>query len=59
MNDAVYEGLKRTDADVRIDAVKLKIAEMSLESNKAKMDTYLHELESGKGKAHHVAQGMR
>ncbi|MBH1980306.1 hypothetical protein I8H83_02740 [Candidatus Saccharibacteria bacterium] len=57
MNDAVYEGLKRTDADVRIDAVKLKIAEMSLESNKAKMDTYLHELESGKGKAHHVAQG--
>ena len=57
VNDAVYEGLKRTDADVRIDAVKLKIAEMSLESNKAKMDTYLHELESGKGKAHHAARG--
>lgn len=57
VNDAVYEGLKRTNADVRIDAVKLKIAEMSLESNKAKMDTYLHELESSKGKNYHAGRG--
>ena len=59
LNEAAYEELKRTDPKVRMESVQLKIADMTLNANKAKMDTYLHELESAKGAAHHAGQGDR
>ena len=57
LNDAAYEELKRTDPKVRFESVQLKIADMTLNANKAKMDTYLHELESAKGASYHAGRG--
>lgn len=58
LNKSAYEELKRKDPKVRFEAVQMKIAEMSLEVNKAKMSAYLEELQSEKGGQLHGARDV-
>lgn len=57
LNESAYEEMKRTDPSVRLHAVQLKIADMELNVNKAKMDTYLEDLQSKAGVKHHGLAG--
>lgn len=58
LNKAAYEELKRKDPKVRAEAVQVKIAEMELNVNKAKMETYLDELQTEKGSHIHGANDV-
>ena len=57
LNDAAYEELKRTDPKVKIAAMKLNVADMQFNVNKAEADTLLEELKSKKGAEHHGVAG--
>jgi hypothetical protein len=58
LNKSAYEELKRQDPKVRAEAVQVKIAEMEMTINKAKMETYLEELQTEKGAAMHGSRDV-
>lgn len=58
LNKSAYEEMKRNDPKVRADAVQVKIAEMELNVNKAKMEAYLDELQTSEGTKMHGANDV-
>lgn len=58
LNKSAYEEMKRTDPKVKAEAVQVKIAEMEMNVNKAKMETYLEELQTKAGATQHGARDV-
>jgi hypothetical protein len=56
-NDSLYEAAKFANSDLKRESANNVLAEKRLHNNKARWDNYLAEIESEKGRLHHVANG--